>query len=256
MANPNNAVLYVAAVVCCVMTAAGGYDVNEILADYEESYAAEALASWNIDVEGEEADVEAVTAPYKYLYTDKDLLEYFKGEEVNATDVKTAAELGLLYATLAEGYVYGKTEEIDLQLDELDRTAHFYVPGLEEPVALRDYGRFFFAAEPDPAILENLRCAKANYIINTVNPLRKKKSDLKTEAARDLGYDNYADFYFSAYGLNIETERTRATEFLDDTNDIFRDVADRRCSAILGVPAADVGRDQKRAIYFAREYDR
>lgn len=256
MANSNTAVLCFVAVTFCVITAASGYDIDEILADYEESYTAEALASWNVDVKGEEADVKAVTTPYKYLYYDKDLLEYVKGEVDNATDAKTATELGLLYATLAEGYVYGKTEEIDLQLDELDRTAHFYVPGLDEPVALRDYGRFFFASEPDPAVLENLRCAKANYVINTVNPLRKTKSDVKTEAARDLGYDNYADFYFSAYGLDIETERARATEFLDDTDDMFRDVADRRCSAILGVPAADVGRDQKRAIYFAREYDR
>jgi hypothetical protein len=256
MANPNNAVLCVVAVTCCIITAAKSYDTNEILADYEELHTTETLTLWNVDVKGEEVDVEAATAPYKYLYRDKGLLEYVKAEGDNATNAKTVSELRLLYATLAEGYVYGKTEEIDLQLDELDRTAHFYVPGLDEPVALRDYGRFFFAAEPDPVVLENLRCAKANYVINTVNPLRERKSNLKTEAARDLGYNNYADFYFSAYGLEIETETTRATEFLEDTDNMFRDAADRRCSTILGVPAADVGRDQKRAIYFAREYDR
>jgi hypothetical protein len=256
MVGLKNEALCVAAFFACSALAAGNYDVDEICADYEKMYKTEALAWWRADVEGEEVDFEAARAPYEHLFLDKKLLDFVKDEVDNASDAETSARLRLLYATLAEAYVYERTEEINLQLEELDRTAHFYVPGLDEPVALRDYGRFFFATDADPVVLESLRCAKANYTVNAVNPLKKRKLELKREAARELGYDDYAEFYFAVYGLDIETERTRALKFLDDTQEIFRETTDERCLNLLGVPAAEIGRGEKRAIYFAHEYDK
>ncbi|UCE25991.1 MAG: hypothetical protein JSW52_06370 [Candidatus Coatesbacteria bacterium] len=246
---------YVLGTVICVAVPTSAYNLDSIRSDYEEMYKTEAHAWWSADVEGQEVDFDAIREPYEYLFRDKALLDFVKEEADNSTDADTSMRMRLLYSALAEGYVYENTEEADLQLEKQERSAHFYVPGLDEPVALRDYGRFFFAADPDPVVLENLRCAKANYTINTVNPLRKRKLELKREAALELGYDNYADFYFSVYGLDIDTEQERAVKFLEETQKPFGTAADERCLDLLGVPAAEVGRDRKRAIYFAREYD-
>jgi hypothetical protein len=213
------------------------------------------LAWWSTDVEGQEVDFDAIREPYEYLFRDKALLDFVKEKADTAADAEASMRTRLLYSALAEGYVYENTEDVDLQIEQQGRAAHFYVPGLDEPVAMRDYGRFFFAADPDPAVLENLRCAKANYTINAVNPLRKRKLELKREAALGLGYGNYAELYFSVYGLDINEEQERAVKFLEETQKPFETAADERCLVLLGVPAAEVGRDQKRAIYFAREYD-
>lgn len=249
-------VLVVTTISTISVAATYAYDLGQIRADYETMHTTEMLAWWSTDVEGQEIDFDAIREPYEYIFRDKALLDFVKEKADNATDAETSTRTRLLYSALAEGYVYENTEDVDLQLEKQGRAAHFYVPGLDEPVAMRDYGRFFFAADPDPAVLESLRCAKANYTINAVNPLRKRKLELKREAARELGYDDYADFYFSVHGLDIDTERERAVKFLEDTQKPFGTAADERCLNLLGVPAAEVGRGQKRAIYFAREYDR
>ncbi len=230
------------------------YDLDQIRDRTAAMYNDILTAYWENDTQGGDIDITEFWADYTDITGDPELLAYVKEEMDKADDETEERRLRLLYAELTGIYAENAVLGLERQAETRLNGAYVWINGLDEPVYLTDYARYFFG-DTDPDILQNMRVAKANFYVNTLNPIYRERIDKQIENVREMGYDSYTDFYFQTYGLSRDRVRDKATAFLTDTSEMFADVAAYRCAATVGMPPAQVTQGMKRMLFFGMEYD-
>ncbi|MCP4231392.1 MAG: hypothetical protein GY771_14760, partial [bacterium] len=184
------------------IASAAEYDLDQVRARIAGMYNDILLALWENDTQGGDKDTTEFWTEYADITDDPELLAYLNREAESEADPIEKRRLELLYASLTSIYAENALLGIDREIEGRLDGAHVWINGLDESVLLSDYGRYFFAGDTDPEILQNMRVAKSNFYINTLNPLYEQRLQKEQVMAGDMGYASYTDFYFTTYDLD------------------------------------------------------
>src|ERR671935_2969837 len=181
----------------------------------------------------------------------------------NLTEPELVASLGLsvnggdrvreLWRFACEGYFGELTREHAEKLAELESELQVAVDGEEIPYRMV---RPALANEADREKRRELD-ARANEILDEhMNPLHLDAAQVVQQGARDLGFANYLELYRQALpssALDELAEQCRA--FLDSTERLYEDSADKLFRDRVGVSLADAERWDVPRLFRAPEWD-
>ena len=156
-----------------------------------------------------------------------------------------------LWRFACDGYMGNLTKQHEERAGELSATLEAEVDG--EKIGYRML-RVEIANEPDRARrqkLEEARCARGD---EHLNPILVDASQVGQQAVRELGARNYYDLYLR-FGFRLEELAAQCRAFLDSTERLFEESADRLFRTRVGVPLAEAKRWDTARFFRAPEWD-
>ncbi len=191
-----------------------------------------------------------------------DLSPIYK-RHANLTEIDTVKSIGLgvnggdrvreLWRFACEGYFGDLTREHAERLAALESETQVTVDG--EDVAFRMV-RPAIANEADRGKRERLD-ERANEVIDeTMNPIHLEGVERVQGASRDLGFDNYLELYRKALPSSaLDDLATQCRAFLESTERLYEEAADRLFRARVGVGLTDAQRWDVPRLFRAPEWD-
>src|SRR5256714_10615552 len=181
----------------------------------------------------------------------------------NLTELEQVQSIGLsvnggarvreLWRFACEGYFGDLTRDHAEKLAELESELSITVEGEQIPYRMV---RPALANEPDRDKRRELD-ARANDVLDEhMNPLHLDAAQVVQQGARDLGFENYLELYRKAppsSALGELPEQCR--HFLDSTQGLYEDAADKLFRARVGVSLSDAERWHGPRLFRATEWD-
>ncbi len=181
----------------------------------------------------------------------------------NLTDLDTVKSVGLavnggarvreLWRFACEGYFGELTRDHAERLAALESEVHVKVDGEEIPYRMI---RPALANEPDRGKRERLD-SKANEVLEErMNPLHLDAARTVQRAAQDLGFDSYLELYRKALpSTALDDLAAQCRAFLDSTERLYEDAADRLFRNRVGLSLAEAQRWDVPRLFRAPEWD-
>src|SRR5438477_10472658 len=181
----------------------------------------------------------------------------------NLTELEQVQSIGLavnggtrvreLWRFACEGYFGDLTRDHAEKLAELESELSVTVQGEEIPYRMV---RPALANEPDRDKRRELD-ARANDLLDQhMNPLHLDAARVVQQGARDLGFANYLELYRKALPASALDELAeQCRHFLDSTQGLYEDAADKLFRARVGVPLSEAQRWDVPRLFRAPEWD-
>ena len=195
--------------------------------------------------------------------SDRDLDAYREQADRFIAELDTVKSIGLtvnggtrvreLWRFACEGYFGELTREHAERLAALESELQVSVDGEDIPYRMI---RPALANEPDRAKRQQLD-ARANEVLEEqMNPLHLDAAQTVQRAARDLGFDNYAELYRKALPASALDElAAQCRAFLDSTERLYQEAADRLFRDRVGVGLGEAARWDVPRLFRAPEWD-
>src|SRR5215471_7909243 len=167
--------------------------------------------------------------------------------------VNGGARVRELWRFACEGYFGDLTRDHAEKLAELESELSITVDGEEIPYRMV---RPALANEPDRDRRRELD-ARANEVLDEhMNPLHLDAAHVIQQGARDLGFANYLELYRKALPASaLDDLAEQCRHFLDSTQGLYEDAADKLFRARVGVPLAEAKRWDVPRLFRAPEWD-
>ena len=181
----------------------------------------------------------------------------------NLTDLDTVKSIGLavnggarireLWRFACEGYFGELTRDHAERLAALESELHITVDGEEIPYRMV---RPALANEPDRAKRQQLDTRANEVLEERMNPLHLEAAQTVQEAARALGFDNYVELYRKALPPSaLDDLGVQCRAFLDSTERLYEDSADRLFRNRVGLSLAEAQRWDVPRLFRAADWD-
>jgi hypothetical protein len=158
-----------------------------------------------------------------------------------------------LWRFACEGYFGELTREHAEKIAALESELHVKVDGEEIPFRLV---RPTQANEPDRKKRERLDEAANEVVDERMNPLHLDGTEIVQRAVRELGFDNYLELYRKALPSSALDElAAQCRAFLDSTERLYEDAADRLFRAQLGFGLSEARRWDVPRLFRAAQWD-
>jgi len=189
-------------------------------------------------------------------------LESIYGEYEDVTTLEQAQAIGAavdgsfrsreLWRFACEGYLGAltRTYEQDAATTEAKLTAT--IDGEEVPFRML---RPTIANSADRAKRERVERVRNELTEEHLNPILLASHQTTHRAARDLGAPNYLELYTEKFGFRLAELAEQCRAFLDSTEALYEDAADRLFRARTGVGLAEAERWDVARVFRATEWD-
>jgi hypothetical protein len=147
-------------------------------------------------------------------------------------------------------------------LGELTRTYEERLAGLEAELEVQVYGELIpfrmvrpaIANEPDRGRRERLETARCELLDEQLNPVHLEALETIHAAVPSLGADNYIELY-REFAVPLDDTADQCRSFLDATEKLYEDAADRLFRARLGIGLDDARPWDVPRLYRAPQWD-
>src|SRR5947199_7026617 len=110
------------------------------------------------------------------------------------------------------------------------------------------------ANEPDRDRRERLDRVRVEVVEERLNPIHLEAAQIEQRAVRDLGAPTYLELY-RKFGFDVDGLAEQCRAFLDSTERLYEESADRLFRARVGVPLAEAKRWDTARFFRAPEWD-
>jgi hypothetical protein len=157
-----------------------------------------------------------------------------------------------LWRFACEGYLGNLTRRYEQDAATMEAKLTATVDGEELPFRMI---RPTMANSEDRDKRERLERVRNELIEEHINPILLASHEKTHEAARDLGADTYRDLYVEKFGYRLEELAEQCRSFLDSTESLYEDAADRLFRSRVGVGLAEAERWDVARVFRASEWD-
>jgi oligoendopeptidase F len=189
-------------------------------------------------------------------------LEQIYARHANLTTLETAQRVGLavnggkgvreLWRFACEGYMGNLSKAYDEKVAELEATLETEVDG--ERYAYRML-RPAIANTDDRVKRARLDQARTDLTDEHLNPVYLEGVHVVHSAAEDLGASSYKDLYIDRFGWKLEELAEQCRAFLDATEDLYVNAADRLFRERVGVSLAEAERYDTMRLFRGVKWD-
>jgi hypothetical protein len=144
-----------------------------------------------------------------------------------------------LWRFACEGYIGNLTRSLAERIAELEATLETTVDGETVPFRML---RPALANEPDRDRRRRLDAALAGLMDEQLNPVYLEAVQVTQDAARALGAASYRDLYVERFGWPLEELASHCRSFLESTERLWEEQADRLFRDRLGLGLAEAKR--------------
>jgi hypothetical protein len=156
-----------------------------------------------------------------------------------------------LWRFACEGYLGDITRDLTEEIAQLEATLDVDVNGDTIPFRML---RPAIANEPERGRRESLDKARIELTEEHLNPRHVRLAELRREGTVRLGFLTYRELY-DRFAFPLEELGRQCERFLDLTEDLFVETADRLFRRRLGIPLEEAGRWDVPRLFRASDWD-
>lgn len=202
---------------------------------------------------GKTLQITQIYDKYSPLLANSELITYVRNIRDRARNPLERRRLAYLHRELLGHYLGQRTKQITEKVTNIQTSITIALE--EQEIAFRQVpGRLM--NEKDRERRKKLYRAQGALIVEQLNPPLREELELLGELARELGYEDFAHLQESARGDDFNRLEKMAQDFLEQTEDIFRELVQARAYQTLGLQPEDVRGWDRPRMYRAQEYDR
>jgi hypothetical protein len=164
------------------------------------------------------------------------------------TDGGAAVEL---WRFACEGYLGALTRDLTEELAQVEATVEVNVDGQSIPFRML---RPAIANEPDRGRRERLDRERVQVMEEHLNPRHLRMAELRREGVARLGFGAYRELY-DRFGFPLDELGRQCQRFLETTEDLFVESADRLFRRRLGIPLLEASRWDVQRLFRASDWD-
>ena len=178
-------------------------------------------------------------------------LEEIYGEYADLTTVEQAQSIGAavngssgireLWRFACEGHLGQLTKELEEKVAQAEAELKATVDGEEIPFRMLKPS---IMNEPDRGKRERLERIRNELVAEHMNPLYLERHERTRAAVREFGADNYFELY-KRFGFDLEGLAEQCSAFLDSTERLHEQLADKLFRDRVGMPLAEAERWDK-----------
>lgn len=156
-----------------------------------------------------------------------------------------------LWRFACEGYLGDITRDLTEEIARLEASLEVDVGGDKVPFRML---RPAIANEPERARREHLDSVRVELTEGHLNPHHVRLAELRREGTGRLGFGTYRELY-DGFRFPLDELGRQCERFLDLTEDLFVETADRLFRRRLGIPLEEAGRWDVPRLFRAADWD-
>jgi hypothetical protein len=229
-------------------------DLSAIRTEAESLAIVQGKLAWFSQTVGEESVMARTYSGHEDLFS-LDTIRYVGKQLAKASHPDSVRALRFLRDYITAEYIGLDVAHFDDETQNREATAKVKLPWLPDSTAYRDLP-LLIANEKDPDRRLGLFQAQAEVWSEVLNPVLEEKEERVRTLSREVGYSDYVALSEELRFVDLKELVRVGREFLEETDDIYRDLLGKQSRRVLGIPPekltrADIGRLSQDA-YFNR----
>lgn len=199
---------------------------------------------WFSRTQGEKATIKQTYKGHETLFS-KETIQFVDGLRKKVEDPDEERRLRFLRDYLLGEYVSLRTAQYDDAIENAEANARVDIEWVTEPVSYRNLDGLL-DNESDPEKRQELQTAQAMVWKEQLNPIHEERQAKVLALVKEVGYD-YIELSEQMRFLDLKTLIPKSQEFIQSTDELYRDLFARQVRETLGIEPeeftrADIGR--------------